>query len=175
MISLIHQVSSRDSQHFRDTHSLCTTLFGNPPSSSCLHSRWSTWSVLDGCEGKHRIGDEELQWVKLCLHERGRHKRFWADSDAAGYLEVSTCQRRHDILLLLRNSGSVVSSFLLHLWTPLLLICLGHLSCIFCKSLSPCHGGLKTNQLFWLISTKKVKVSCSFAAWKIFSLISNHI
>ena len=49
MISLIHQVSSRDSQHFRDTQSLCTTLFGNPPSSSCLHSRWSTWSVLDGC------------------------------------------------------------------------------------------------------------------------------
>ena len=40
MISLIHQVSSRDSQHFRDTHSLCTTLFGNPLSSSCLHSRW---------------------------------------------------------------------------------------------------------------------------------------
>ena len=48
----------------------------------------------------------------------------------------------HGLLLLLRHSGSVVSFFLPHLQTPLLMIFLGHFSCIFCKSLRPCHGGL---------------------------------
>ena len=33
---------------------------------------------------------------------------------------------------------------------------------------------LRTNQLVWIISTKKAKVSCSFAPWKLFHSIFNN-